>query len=372
MSKGNVKEILKSINLDMGLWLTEDFSRGGMTLLPNGLALFNRLKNLMRPLLGYEVQTPPVYRRELWSKTGHLDYFRDSMFLSGEVGFKPMSCPAHCLILKKIKPNKLPFTLGEFGLVYRKEAYGAVNVPFRNLSFVQDDSHVFLGYKDLVLEITFFVRYVLVIYHALSFNNVKVSLELSPTKSEQMDKVNKLMILLYHKFFGEYSESYDGAFYGPKLEMHLLDDSGRSWQCGTIQLDMQLSKKMNLVVAGKYPLMLHRAALGSLERFIGLLLLQTKGYLPRTLHFDKIHLYLMKDEAELPSFISTISFVKVFKGIEEVRLGWDLAKKHRVPVRIFQGNDEGEFFKVQFHDKDGVKVELMSEAGLKQFLGRLA
>lgn len=150
------------------------------------------------------------------------------MFLLDKVGLKPMSCPAHVLTLKHLKVNQLPFTIGEFGLVYRKEAYGAINVPFRNLSFTQDDSHVFLEYKDLVFEILYFIKCVLVTYNLLGFNQVKVTLELSPTKSPLLEKVNNLMILLYERFLGSYESSYEGAFYGPKFEMHLIDKVGKS------------------------------------------------------------------------------------------------------------------------------------------------
>ena len=370
--KQDTKLTLKELNTKMQLWVVEDFARGNLIWLPNGLKLINNLKKLVKPVLGYEISTPPLYKLSLWEKTGHLSYFKENMFLLDKVGLKPMSCPAHVLTLKSLKVNHLPFTVGEFGLVYRKEAYGAVNVPFRNLTFTQDDSHVFLEYKDLVFEILYFIKCVLVIYELLGFNQVNVTLELSPTCSPRLEKINKLMVLLYQRFLGSYEPSYEGAFYGPKFEMHLIDKSGKSWQCGTIQLDVELSRKLKFKVNNRFPLTLHRALLGSLERFLGLSLLNTKGYLPRVLHFDQAHLYLVNPEKTSFNFINNLSNVRIFKGIDKIRQGWTLAERNCVPVRVFHGDKEGDLFKVQQHSGVDVKISYLNKVDLIKFLGRLA
>jgi threonyl-tRNA synthetase len=249
-----------------------------------------------------EVRTPQLLRQPIWQASGHWQHFRSGMFcLEDEsLAVKPVSCPGHLEILRRRAPSyrDLPLRYSELGLVHRNEPSGTLHGLFRLRQFTQDDGHVFCQPEQVEAEVARFCRSLVKLYEALGFADVEVSFATRPDDRagsdavwdqaermlEQAAKRAQLVPQLAPKA---------GAFYGPKLEFSLPDRLGRRWQCGTIQLDLVLPERfdvsfMDAAGVRQRPLMLHRATLGSLERFLGVVLEQHGGQLPAWLAPDQV------------------------------------------------------------------------------------
>ena len=265
----------------------------------NGFVIRNELINFERELMkksGYqEIATPQILDKKLWQISGHWEKYKENIFLSEyekrDFAVKPMNCPGGLLVYKNSPKSykDLPLKAGEFGVVHRQELSGVLGGLFRVMQFTQDDAHIFCAEKQLEEEISKVIDLVDLIYSKFKF---EYSIELStrPEKrigsDEIWDKAEKSLKNVLDKRKIKYKTNKgEGAFYGPKIDFHLKDSLGRTWQCGTIQVDFSMPERFELEYADKNnekkrPIMVHRAVYGSLERFIGILLEHTNGRLP--------------------------------------------------------------------------------------------
>ncbi len=275
---------------------------------PNGFTLYRIIEDFVRQRMkqaGFrEIRTPQLLARELWEKSGHWEKFADNMFTFAEDerahALKPMSCPAHVQVFnKRVRSfRELPLRLAEFGACHRNEPSGALYGLMRTRSFVQDDAHIFCVPDDVEIEVARFCRMLFEIYHEFGFDDVSVAFSTRPDVRAGSDEAwdcaesglqgaARAAGLTYRTDPGE------GAFYGPKLDFSLKDSHGRDWQCGTVQLDMVLPDRLDASFIDSEghrvrPVMIHHAVLGSIERFIGILLEHYRGDLPLWLAPDQI------------------------------------------------------------------------------------
>jgi len=267
---------------------------------PNGWTLWQQIEQYMRRVLneaGYqEVKTPLVMDRQLWERSGHWDNYRDNMFTTEsekrDYAIKPMNCPGHVQIYNHglHSYRDLPLRLAEFGSCHRNEPSGALHGLMRVRGFVQDDAHIFCTEDQIVAEVTAFNELLSRVYRDFGFTDVAVKLSLRPEKRAGSDEVWDKAEAGLRQALAASGHQWEelpgeGAFYGPKIEYHVKDALGRSWQCGTMQLDFVLPERLDAEYVAednsrRRPVMLHRAVLGSLERFIGILIENHAGALP--------------------------------------------------------------------------------------------
>lgn len=285
---------------EMDLFHMQEESPGCVFWHPKGWKMYNILKSYMRKRIekdGYvEVNTPQMVDRVLWEKSGHWEKYRENMFIAESenriVAIKPMNCPGAIQIFKQgIKSYRdLPLRMGEFGHCHRNEPSGSLYGCMRVRGFVQDDAHIFCTPEQINSETKRFCELLTKVYRDLGFDSFSVKFSDRPEKRTGSDEIWDLAEDLLQKATKEVGLDYtvnkgEGAFYGPKLEFVLKDKLGRDWQCGTLQVDFQLPKNLDAWYIGEdgekhQPIMLHRAVLGSLERFIGILLENYGGWLP--------------------------------------------------------------------------------------------
>ena len=267
-----------------------------------GLKYLEILKSHIRKDCIYdfkEVKTPPVYNTELWYKTGHMQHYKDNMFLTNneEYGLKPMNCPGHCLLFNEgVKSYRdLPYRIAEFGACFRNERKGGLQGLKRLDELSIDDGHIFCSMEHVENEIKNFLERSFKFYKKCGFDNYKIVVATKPLDSigEEVlwEKGEKILMDSVKEHIFELDQG-GGAFYGPKIELHLMDKMNRWWQCGTIQLDFFLSTRLDVTYINEYnekvnPIILHRATLGSIERFTSILLENSKG-LPNFLHPNMI------------------------------------------------------------------------------------
>ena len=266
---------------------------------PNGMVIRNELINYWREVhrrYGYqEIRTPMILNRQLWEQSGHWAHYKENMYfteIDGEdYAIKPMNCPGGMLVYKTQQHSyrDLPLRAGELGLVHRHELSGALHGLFRVRNFTQDDAHIFMTPEQIEGEIQNVINLFDEVYSTFG---LKYHAELStrPENSMGSDEMwelatNGLRNALEHRGLDYIVNEGDGAFYGPKIDFHLKDSIGRTWQCGTIQLDMQLPEKFDLTYVGEdgqkhRPVMIHRVVYGSIERFIGILIENYAGAFP--------------------------------------------------------------------------------------------
>jgi threonyl-tRNA synthetase len=267
---------------------------------PKGWALWQQVEQYMRGVYqdnGYqEVKCPQILDRTLWEKSGHWENFKDNMFTTEsekrEFAIKPMNCPGHIQIFNTglRSYRDLPLRYGEFGSCHRNEPSGALHGIMRVRGFTQDDGHIFCTEDQIQDEVTAFNDLVRKVYADFGFHEIVVKLALRPPKRVGSDEVwDKAELALREalKVSGLHWEELpgEGAFYGPKIEFHIKDAIGRSWQCGTVQVDFSMPLRLEAEFVGEdntrhTPVMLHRAILGSLERFIGILIENCAGAMP--------------------------------------------------------------------------------------------
>ncbi|MCO6433458.1 threonine--tRNA ligase [Nitrosomonas nitrosa] len=267
---------------------------------PKGWTLWQQIEQYMRQILdqhGYlEIRTPQVLDRSLWECSGHWENFRENMFVTESeerhFAIKPMNCPGHVQVFNQglRSYRDLPMRLAEFGSCHRNEASGALHGLMRVRAFTQDDAHIFCAEDHVQEEVTEFIDLLQRVYKDFGFHEVQVKLSTRPQKrvgtEEQWDKAESaLRMALEKKALAWELQPGEGAFYGPKIEFSLKDSIGRVWQCGTLQLDFSMPNRLGATYVSednlkKIPVMLHRAILGSLERFIGILIENHAGALP--------------------------------------------------------------------------------------------
>ena len=290
----------RRLGTDMGLFLLSEFSAGNVFWKANGLTLYNNITNYIREeqrkLNYYEVKTPELVSNELWVKSGHWDNFKENMFTiesdNKTFALKPMNCPCHIVLFNSelITYKDLPLRYSEFGKCHRYEPSGALNGLFRVRGFTMDDAHIFCTERQIYEVCNETANLIEKIYKQFGFTKVKYNISTRPKKSigsdedwENSETQLKKVLIDSGKEFNILEG--EGAFYGPKIEFTLEDSLGREWQCGTIQIDFNLPNRLGAKYKdssdnNQTPIMIHRALIGSLERFIAIILENTNGWLP--------------------------------------------------------------------------------------------
>jgi len=289
----------RKLGRELGLFTFSEVSPGAAFWLPAGTGVFNALVALSRQMgaeRGYsEVKTPQIYDSELWKTSGHWGKYRENMFTveveGREMGIKPMNCPGHCQLFatRRHSYRELPVRYFEPGLLHRNEPSGVLHGLLRVRHFAQDDAHIFCTEEQVQQEVRGCLEMAFATYALFDFD---VRLELS-TRPEQRVGTDEMWDRAEEKLTATLDElglAYelnpgDGAFYGPKIDMHMTDSLGRSWQLGTVQLDYSMPERFQLSYTGAdnqehRPVMIHRALFGSYERFIGIMLEHYAGELP--------------------------------------------------------------------------------------------
>lgn len=310
-SKDELKDYLKlleeaqkrdhrKIGKDLDLFMFHEFSPGAPYFLPKGTVIYNQLVDFIRSEYakrGYgEVITPQVYNKKLWELSGHWEHYKENMFIQEvdgqEASLKPMNCPSHCLIFKRDAKSyrDLPFRIADFCMIHRNEASGALGGLFRVRKFAQDDAHIFCTEEQVEEEVLGVLQFIKYVWEDVLGVSLKYYLSTKPEQAlgtkEVWDTAEKQLASALTKANIKYEiKQGDGAFYGPKIDIDLTDALGRKWQCPTCQLDFNLPARFELEYEGSdnkkhTPVMIHRAVLGSLERFIGIIIEHYAGKFP--------------------------------------------------------------------------------------------
>ncbi|MDD2371900.1 MAG: threonine--tRNA ligase [Firmicutes bacterium] len=289
----------RKLGAELELFTIEEEGPGFPIFLPNGMVLRNQLEDFMRGLYTKweyeEIKTPIILNRKLWEQSGHWDHYKENMYFTKidelDYAIKPMNCPGCMLVYKHNQHSyrELPIRYAEMGLVHRHEKSGVLHGLMRVRAFTQDDAHIFMLYDQIRDEIKKVIEMVDEVYNTFDF---KYKVELSTRPEDAMGSVEMwnqatqaLKDALEDLELDYELNEGDGAFYGPKIDFHLEDSIGRTWQCGTIQLDFQMPEKFDLSYIGEdggkhRPAMIHRAIFGSVERFIGILIEHYAGAFP--------------------------------------------------------------------------------------------
>lgn len=289
----------QKLGQQLELFMSMDEAPGMPFYLPKGMVLRNELEKLWRikhQRAGYqEIKTPIMMKQELWEKSGHWDHYHENMYFADvdeqKYAIKPMNCPGAVLIFnsKRRSYRELPVRYAELGLVHRHELSGSLNGLLRVRAFTQDDAHIFVREEQIESEIDKVLDLVDEFYSEFGFS---YRIELSTRPEDFMGAVEvwdqaelALETVLKEKRLDYQINEGDGAFYGPKIDFHILDSLGRSWQCGTVQLDFQMPEKFNCQYIDednqpRQPIMIHRAIYGSIERFMAILLEHFQGSFP--------------------------------------------------------------------------------------------
>ena len=313
----------RKLGREMDLFHFQDEAPGMVFWHPKGWTIYRQLRNFVRKKLQdnnyIEVNTPQVIDRKLWESSGHWDKYRENMFIT-EIdedhanekrvnALKPMNCPGHVQIYNQgIKSHKdLPLKYAEFGLCHRYEPSGTMHGLMRVRAFTQDDGHIFCTENQIESETGLFIEFLSKLYADLGFNDFEIKLSTRPEmrvgSDEIWDKAEEALETAIKNLGYPYRiDEGDGAFYGPKLDFVLTDAIGRDWQCGTFQLDFNLAERLDAQYVGEdgnkhHPVMIHRAILGSFERFIGILIENYAGKLPLWLAPIQIMIMTVTDSA---------------------------------------------------------------------------
>ena len=351
-----------------------------------GWTIYQLLKSYMRKInsdSGYqEINTPQILDRTLWEKSGHWDKFGDMIFTTHsekrDYAVKPMSCPGHLQVFNQgLKSYRdLPLKLCEFGLVHRNEPSGTLHGLMRARQFVQDDAHIFCTESQLQNEITKLIKLTFKVYKELGFENIKVAFSTRPEKkvgSENIwDKSEKILeSSLKENVPGYITLPGEGAFYGPKIEFTLTDSLDREWQCGTVQLDFSMPSALSAYFIDENgdkttPVMVHRAILGSMERFIGILLEHYGGKLPFWLSPEQIIIANIADKhTEFAKKVQKELLGNNFRCYLDLRnekIGYKIRELiiAKVPYVVIIGDKEVSSGNISVREYDGTEHELIS------------
>ena len=332
---------------------------------PNGVTIINILKDFIRKELDKfnykEIMTPMILSKTLWERSGHWDHYKDNMYFTEvdgkEFAVKPMNCPGAILVYKEKLPSyrDLPIKLSEFGLNHRNELSGVLSGLFRVRAFTQDDAHIYCTPNQLQQEITQLIDLVDFVYKTFNFS-YHIELSTRPEKFEgkieNWDKAEKaLEDALKSKKIDFKLNPGDGAFYGPKIDFHIKDCLGRTWQCGTIQIDFSMPDKFDLNYVEEdgqkhKPIMIHRTLIGSIERFLGILIEHYAGKFPLWLApvqvkiltvADRFNLYATKIKEELDK---NNFRVELDTKTESVSYKVRAAQLQKIPIILIVGEKE--------------------------------
>ena len=375
----------RKLGKELGLFTLLEEGPGFPFFLPKGMVLRNTLLDYWHQVhkkYGYvEISTPIILNQELWHRSGHWDHYKDNMYttvIDGEdYAVKPMNCPGGMLVYKT-EPHSyrdLPLRMAELGLVHRHELSGALHGLFRVRCFTQDDAHIFMTWDQMESEIQNVVRLFDEVY---SVFGLSYQIEVSTMPEDHIGEAEtwEFATETLKKAIEHMGKSYvinegDGAFYGPKLDFHLSDSLGRTWQCGTIQLDMQMPERFDLEYVGEdgqkhRPVMIHRVVLGSIERFIGVITEHFAGAFPAWLNPVQVKLLTITDRADayakdVAAKLDALGFrvetdlrnEKIGKKIREATLG-------KIPYMLVMGDRDIENGTVSVRTRGGEDLGAMS------------
>jgi threonyl-tRNA synthetase len=361
---------------------------------PKGWAIWQQVEQYLRETLsrhGYrEVRTPQVMDRVLWEKSGHWENYRELMFTTEsekrDYAVKPMNCPGHVQIFNQgLKSYRdLPLRLAEFGSCHRNEPSGALHGLMRVRSFTQDDAHIFCTEAQIEPEVIRFIDLLQRVYSDFGFEEILVKFSTRPAKrvgtDGQWDKAEAaLKIALDHKALAYELQPGEGAFYGPKIEFSLKDSLGRVWQCGTMQLDFSMPERLGAEYVGEdnarhAPVMLHRAILGSFERFIGILIEHYAGAMP--LWLAPVQAVVLNITGNQASYAERVAGELRQAGLRAVadlrneKISYKIREHslQKLPYQVIVGDQEVAAQKVAVRTRKGEDLGQMS---LADFVSRL-
>ena len=360
---------------------------------PKGMIIRNELENFWRQihqLRGYqEIKTPIILNAELWKRSGHWDHYKENMYFTeiDEASFavKPMNCPGGMLVYKRKGHSyrDLPLKMAELGLVHRHELHGALHGLMRVRNFTQDDAHIFMTPDQIEAEVIKVIDLADDVYRVFGFN-YKVELSTKPEKAIGSDEVWEIATEALRKALEKKNIDYrlnpgDGAFYGPKIDFHLEDSLGRTWQCGTIQLDFQMPERFDLNYIGSdgekhRPVIVHRTILGSIERFFGILIEHFAGKFPVWLAPVQVMIIPVADSHHdfakgIAEELTAIG-VRASVDIRDEKLGYRIreAQMQKVPYMLVVGDKEAEGGDLALRIRDRGDAGLISLADLKEKL----
>ncbi|SUD89794.1 threonine--tRNA ligase [Psychrobacter phenylpyruvicus] len=355
---------------------------------PNGWTIYQVLEQYMRKIQqdnGYkEIKTPQIVDRSLWEKSGHWENYAENMFTTSsenrDYAIKPMNCPCHVQVFNQglRSYRDLPLRLAEFGSCHRNEPSGALHGIMRVRGFTQDDAHIFCTNAQIGKEASDFIKLTLDVYKDFGFDNIEMKLSTRPEKrvgaDELWDAAEKALAdaLDAAGLKWELQEG-EGAFYGPKIEFSLRDSIGRVWQCGTLQLDFNLPNRLDAHYINEQgerdvPVMLHRAILGSFERFIGMLIEHYAGWMPVWLSPQQVVVMNITDKqaeacknvvAELQN-----AGLRVISDLRNEKIGFKIRERtlERIPYMLVLGDKEVESGQVNVRTREGENLGVMSVA----------
>ena len=377
----------RKLGKELGLFAIMDEGPGFPFFLPKGMVLKNLLIDYWRKLHqreGYvEISTPIILSRHLWENSGHWDHYKDNMYTTviddEDYAVKPMNCPGGMLVYK-VEPRSykdLPMRVGELGLVHRHEKSGQLHGLMRVRCFTQDDAHIFMTEDQIRDEIKGVARLIDEVYSKFGFK-YHVELSTRPEDSMGSDEDWEMATEGLRGALDELGLAYvvnegDGAFYGPKIDFHLEDSIGRTWQCGTIQLDFQMPQRFDLEYTGAdgekhRPIMIHRVAFGSIERFIGILIEHYAGKFPTWL--APVQVKVMAVSEKFADYAQKIQDELIEAGVRSEidlrneKLGYKIreAQMEKVPYMVIVGEKEVEEGTISVRKRDegdigGMKAE---------------
>ncbi|MBP3594161.1 MAG: threonine--tRNA ligase [Lachnospiraceae bacterium] len=385
----------RKLGKELGIFTIFDEGPGLPVFLPKGMVLKNLLIDYWRKIHrkeGYvEVSTPIMLERNLWETSGHWDHYRESMYSlqveDEDYAIKPMSCPGGMLVYK-LQPKsykELPIRMAELGLVHRNEKSGTLHGLMRVRSFTQDDAHIFMREDQVMDEIQGVMRLIDKVYAKFGFS-YQIELSTRPENSIGSDEEWELATRALEQAVVGLGKSYvvnegDGAFYGPKLDFHLKDSLGRTWQCGTIQLDFQLPQRFGIEYIGAdgekhRPIMLHRVVFGSIERFIGILIEHYAGKFPAWLAPVQVKILPVSDKymdyaKEVAEKLEDAD-VRVELDLRNEKLGYKIreARMDKVPYMVIVGENEEKNGSVSVRQRDAeIEKQELGEMSLEQLVG---
>ena len=383
----------RKLGKELKLFMISPEGPGFPFYLPKGMIIRNELIDYWRQIhtkAGYkEIMTPIMLNRHLWETSGHWDHYKDNMYLSTiddeTYAIKPMNCPGGVLVYKS-EPHsykELPLRLGELGIVHRYEKSGELGGLLRVRSFTQDDAHIFMTPSQIKDEIKNVVALIDKVYKVFNFT-YHVELSTRPENSMGSDEDWELATNALKNALDELKLDYiinegDGAFYGPKIDFHLKDTIGRTWQCGTIQLDFQLPQRFELEYVGEdgekhRPIMIHRVIYGSIDRFIGLLIENFAGAFPLWLSPEQVRVLSLTerncDYADEITATLRENGLRAESDNRNEKIGYKIreALNEKVPYLIIVGDEEEKNKTISIR---GRGYESKSGLNLNDFIARL-
>lgn len=353
---------------------------------PKGAFIYNKLMDVARNSNNHygfsEISTPLVMSVDMWHKSGHYENYREDMFFTKtsdlDAAVKPMNCPGHCLVYSSNHHSyrDLPLKLSEFGRVHRNERSGVTHGLFRVRGFVQDDAHIFCTPEQISKEIGLVIEQIIRTYKVLGFSKVKMELSTRPEKSIGSDEIwenaeSALEGVLTSNGYDFTLNPGDGAFYGPKIDFHLIDSLERSWQCGTVQLDFSMPERFELDYVDaddvkQTPVMIHRAVLGSLERFLGIFIEHHSGHFPLwacPVQVKILNVSKAQDEYSELVYRQLKSFgIRAELDLRNEKLGFKIreAQLQKSPYMIIIGDNEVSEKKISPRKSNGTQLDPMT------------